>query len=124
MNNYGNVPQPPTITNSNQINYEQYFQPQNTQPPPQNQAYPQYIQYPSLSDINQPGSFPGFTSITSTMPQSLNNPIDKSKYLNQPQKIPQTMPLNPGHPQKYQQYAVQANPQMLPNYMGMRSPQY
>ena len=65
-------------------------------PQMQPQQYPQYMPYPNLSDLN-PGSFNGFPSITSTLPPGLNN-VDKSKFLSQPQVLPQNL-LPQGPPQ-------------------------
>ena len=60
------------------------------------QQYPQYMAYPNLSDLN-PGSFNCFPSITSTLPPGLNS-VDKSKFLSQPQVLPQNV-LPQGAPQ-------------------------
>ena len=93
------VVNPNAVLNNNlhqRSNLKVYGAQNNLQVP---QQYPQYMLYPNLSDLN-PGSFNGFPSITSTLPPGLNS-VDKSKFLNQPQVLPQTQGLPQYSPGNY-----------------------
>ena len=80
---YGNVNGAQNMLQTPQTNSHKQL------PQMQPQPYPQYMAYPNLSDLN-PGSFNGFPSITSTLPAGLNS-VDKSKFLSQPQVLPQNV---------------------------------